>query len=168
MSQEFTTTEIKSMFGLTPATLSTFNLVARQGEKKGPHVTEYYKFSEVLASWYEYKKSNDKSIFANHNDDDEEETLDRNKEEAELARERVINLRLKNKKALGEQADISVMEQSLAQMHTGTKSRLDSIPLNLKLKIPELPSSAIREIDKEIVAAKNDIAALRIDWSEIE
>lgn len=160
--KKFTASEIRELFGITTETLRSLGVSPEVGSK-----SHNYEFKEVLFAWYEYKKSNDRTIFAS-NDDGEEETLDRNKEEAELARERVINLRLKNKKALGEQADISVMEQSLAQMHTGTKSRLDSIPLNLKLKIPELPSSAIREIDKEIVAAKNDIAALRIDWSEIE
>lgn len=155
----FTQKQVCDELGIDPKTFRKWDCVHvyEKANKK------YYRLKDIVHAHHQ-QQINKNIIIA----PGEQETIDKDYEEALKIREERIGKQLKNALALKTQAPIEILEQALSSVNGAVDARLTSIPLNIKRNHPTLPAIVIRDIEKEIVKAQNLIADSELDWSLIE
>lgn len=157
MKNEFPGNVIKELFGIQSDTLNSFGLNPRYDESTGGY---YYQHKQVLHAWHKYKQKRGGSVRSN-------DGMEMNHDTAKtlLTIEQLKKLRLENELTLGIQAPIAYLKNVLSQSCSSQKSILESIPLTIKRRHPEVSPELLRTIEAEITKARNAAASLdHIDW----
>lgn len=94
------------------------------------------------------------------------DSLDLTRERARLAREQADATAIKNAQARNELAPISLLTVVLGKVCTRIAAILETIPGNVKRRVPRLTASEVELIKREIVKAQNIAARVEIDLSE--
>lgn len=89
--------------------------------------------------------------------------LDLVTERAMLAREQRVRLEMQNAVTRGELAPVVLIEEVLSKAGSRIGGIFDAIPGAVKRRVPSLSSEEIGNIEKEIVKARNIVAAISLD-----
>lgn len=92
--------------------------------------------------------------------------LDLSRERAILAQEQTRKLKLENDLKEGHLVSTDLVTQTITQVGKRIIAILDSIPLNVKKRVPVLESKDVDFIRKEIAKCRNAIANLDIETGE--
>lgn len=92
------------------------------------------------------------------------------KEKAELewTLEKAEGQRLKNKQTRREQAPVSMVGFAIGQFGSQVAAHLETIPGKIKRVLPQLRSSDLQVIKREIVKAQNIASEAELDWDEFD
>lgn len=89
------------------------------------------------------------------------------RERARAERERADNLALKNQILRRELADVAVIAEIIAKLGSQIGAKLDSLPGELRRKLPNLTATELEIVRRTVVKCQNDIAALPSVTDEI-
>lgn len=96
------------------------------------------------------------------------EIIDGDAEKARLTREQADGQALKNAITRKEVAPIELLEWSLSNLGGQIKSILESIPLKVKKRLPQLKAADIEIVKREIVKAQNAASKCELDFTGFE
>lgn len=88
------------------------------------------------------------------------EIIDYERERAELTRAQKEGQQIKNELALGKIAPVHVLEFAISRVASECAGIIDTIPLNVKRKHPELTTQHIETVKRSCVKAQNTMARL--------
>ncbi len=152
--------EMAAACGLNYRKFSAMNVLPCRHEKREGRTYHIYRLSEVLEAYHQHQSQ--QSMLASPAG----EVLDKEYEETLKIREDRISRQLKNQKALREQAPISALETALSSAVGSVAAVLTSLPLNIKRRNPEVSTVIIREVEREITFAMNQMADIQIEWED--
>tara|TARA_R110001592_G_scaffold113322_1_gene312376 strand:+ start:20639 stop:21148 length:510 start_codon:yes stop_codon:yes gene_type:complete len=87
-------------------------------------------------------------------------------ERLRLTKAQADNMEIKNEIALGKIAPIEIIQIVLNKVSTEAAGILDSIPLNIRRKHPQLENLLIEEIKRHVVKAQNAISSIDLVLNE--
>ncbi len=96
------------------------------------------------------------------------DSRDLTRERARLAREQADATALKNAQARNELAPVDLIRWTLNRVGTRIVAILDTIPGNVKRRVPHLSAAHVELIKREVVKAQNAAARIEIDLNEYE
>lgn len=111
----------------------------------------FYTIRDVLDNRLDHQAENLKSV-------DDEMVTGLERERLRLTRAQADNMEIKNEIAKGKIAPIEIIQIVLSRISGEAAGELDSIPLNIKRKHPELDNMIIEDIKRHCVKGQNAIA----------
>ena len=112
----------------------------------------FYELSDIVQNRVDHKAEQLNKAIA----DDGREGMDF--ERLRLTRAQAENMEIKNEIARGKIAPIEIIQIVLSRISGEAAGELDSIPLNIKRKHPQLDNQIIEDIKRHCVKAQNSIA----------
>lgn len=112
----------------------------------------FYTMRDVLDNRLNHQAENLKQAY----DDPDASGLEH--ERLRLTRAQADNMEIKNEIARGKTAPIEIIQMVLSRISGEAAGELDSIPLNIKRKHPELDSQIIEDIKRHCVKGQNAIS----------
>lgn len=94
--------------------------------------------------------------------------LDLSEERAGLAREQKLLTELKRRKEEKELAPVSLMTLAIGKVAAQIAAGLDSVPGQIKRACADIPSSALKVVELEIVNARNLASEIKIDIESLD
>lgn len=95
-----------------------------------------------------------------------EDVVDREHEQGRLARASADGKELDNEVRRGELAPVSMMSDILGKVGSQIAAILDSIPQQVKRRVPSLSANDIEIIKKEVIKSQNAAASLEVSLEE--
>lgn len=142
--------DLSDILGVTPQTLGNW---LKEGlpvvQDNGTNAGKLYDCSEVI-DWLVSRRAGSNGGGVNQKN-----------QEVRLTKERADNLEIKNAILRREYAPISVVSAVLSKVGAQISATLDSLPLNMKRKIPSLTTTDLDIAKREVIKCQN--AASQID-----
>lgn len=88
--------------------------------------------------------------------------LDLAGERARLAKEQADKIAMQNAERRGELAPVGAMEMVLAKVGTKVGKILDTIPAQIRRRVPNIPAEVVEAIDSDIAKCRNMAAAMTL------
>ena len=88
--------------------------------------------------------------------------LDLAGERARLAKEQADKIAMQNAERRGELAPVGAMEMVLAKVGTKVGKILDTIPAQIRRRVPNIPAEVVEAIDGDIAKCRNMAAAMTL------
>jgi len=98
--------------------------------------------------------------------DENENAIDKDHEQARLARANADGKEIDNQERKRELASVTVMAEIIGKVGSQISAVLDSIPQKIKRRVPSLTANDIELIKKEIVKTQNAAAAMEVNLEE--
>lgn len=140
--------QVAKSLGVSISAFQKWNV--RPTDKRGREAL--YLLKDIL----ENRLNHQAETLRNAMEDDGLEGLDY--ERLRLTRAQADNMEIKNEIARGKTAPIEIIQMVLSRVSGEAAGELDSIPLNIKRKNPELDNQIIEDIKRHCVKAQNAIA----------
>ena len=94
--------------------------------------------------------------------------LDLATERARLASEQADRVAMQNAVTRRDLAPVAFMEACLAQVGRQIASKLEAIPVNLKMRSTSISEQDLTFVEQAISEARNAAAGMKLDWSELD
>jgi phage terminase Nu1 subunit (DNA packaging protein) len=98
---------------------------------------------------------------------DNTDGIDLRGEKARLTKEKADSQELKNQITRKQIAPIYIIEHTVGRIANIVSSMLESLPLKIKKRNPQLTGRELEEIKREIIKTQNDCSEISIDFTRI-
>jgi phage terminase Nu1 subunit (DNA packaging protein) len=145
--------QLAEILGVTQKTITNYQSQGLPFEDNERGVANVYDTKEVIR-WFVERELNRRYGASG----DVRERLDKDYEQARLAKAQADGKEIENKIKQGELAPVELLTQVLSHVSAQTASILESIPQKVKRQLPELPASGVEVIKREIIKCQNTAA----------